>query len=132
MTGYYRSPLPICLRIFYFEATKGCSSTFSRLWLLFFCFFLSEPIHSSLEESAIFVERAREPIKSVLHMNAVTFVSQYESCKLWIDGLKSKSTKTVYAVHVSLFCKFHHTNPDELVKIKPDNLKDMTINYILE
>ncbi len=65
-------------------------------------------------------------------MNAVTFVSQYESCKLLIDGLKSKSTKTVYAVHVSLFCKFHHTNPDELVKIKPDKLKDMTINYILE
>jgi hypothetical protein len=65
-------------------------------------------------------------------MNVVTLVSQCESCKLWIDGLKSKSTKTLYAVHILLFCKFHHTNPDELVKIKPDKLKDMTINYILE
>ncbi len=65
-------------------------------------------------------------------MNAITSLSQYESCKLWIDGLKSKSTKTVYAIHLSLFCRFHHTNPDELVKLRPDDLTRMIINYILE
>ena len=65
-------------------------------------------------------------------MNIITAVSQYESCKLWIDGFRSDSTKRAYSVHISLFCKFHNINPDELVKIKPDKLKDMTINYILE
>jgi hypothetical protein len=37
-----------------------------------------------------------------------------------------------YSVHVSVFCKFHYTNLDELVKIKSDELKRMIINYILE
>lgn len=68
-------------------------------------------------------------------MNIITAVSQYESCKLWIDGFRSDSTKRAYSVHVShvsLFCKFHYTNLDESVKIKPDELKRMIINYILE
>jgi hypothetical protein len=64
-------------------------------------------------------------------MNLVTYVSQHESCKLWIDSLKT-ATKTSYSVHVSLFCRFHHTNPDVLVRLKPDELKDMVIKYVLE
>jgi hypothetical protein len=38
----------------------------------------------------------------------------------------------VYATHVSLFCKFHHINPDKLVRLRPDDLKRMVIHYILE
>jgi integrase len=67
-----------------------------------------------------------------LYMNVVTSVSRYESCKLWLDGLKSESTKTSYAVHLLLFCRFYHTNPDEIVKVRPSELKDMTIKYVLE
>ena len=65
-------------------------------------------------------------------MNVVTSVYQYESCKLWIDSLRSKATKTAYSLHISLFCKFYHTNPDELVKVKPQELKDMIVRYVLE
>lgn len=65
-------------------------------------------------------------------MNAVTSLSLYESCKSWLDGLKSESTKRVYSVHVSLVCRFYKITPDELVKIKPDKLKSMIISYILE
>jgi integrase len=65
-------------------------------------------------------------------MDAVTPVYQYESCKLWIDSLRSKATKTAYSVHITLFCRFHHTNPDELVRLKPEELKDMVIRYVLE
>ena len=43
-----------------------------------------------------------------------------------------KEYKDCISVHVSLFCKFHHTNPDELVRLKPDKLKDMAIKYVLE
>jgi hypothetical protein len=63
--------------------------------------------------------------KPALNMNLFTSVSQYQSCKLWIDSLKTESTKTGYTVHVSLFCRFYHTNPDELVKMKPDKLKHL-------
>jgi integrase len=70
--------------------------------------------------------------KLELPMNIAESVSQYDSCKLWIDSLRSKATKTAYSVHISLFCKFYHTNPDELVKVEPQDLKGMIIGYILE
>lgn len=66
------------------------------------------------------------------YMNIVSSLSLYESCKSWLDGLKTESTKKAYSVHVSLFCRFHHTNPDELVRLKPEELKDMVIKYVLE
>jgi integrase len=65
-------------------------------------------------------------------MNIVECVSQYDSCELWIDSLRSKATKTAYSLHISLFCKFYHTNPDDLVKVEPQELKDMIITYVLE
>lgn len=65
-------------------------------------------------------------------MNVVDSVSQYESCKPWLDGLRSESTKRTYVVHSTIFCRFHHTNPDELIKKSPSELKDMIINYTRE
>ncbi|MPZ06964.1 MAG: tyrosine-type recombinase/integrase [Nitrososphaeraceae archaeon] len=65
-------------------------------------------------------------------MNVITSISRYKSCNLWLDGLRSESTKAVYAVHLSLFCKFYHTNPDDLVKRRSEELKQMVINYTLE
>jgi hypothetical protein len=65
-------------------------------------------------------------------MNVITSISRYKSCNPWLDGLRSESTKAVYAVHLSLFCKFYHTNPDDLVKRRPEELKQMVINYTLE
>ena len=65
-------------------------------------------------------------------MNILTSVSQYESSRLWMDCLRSNSTRTAYAVHLSLFCRFHHTNPDELVTRKSGELKDMVMRYVLE
>jgi hypothetical protein len=70
--------------------------------------------------------------KPELPMNIAESVSQYDSCKLWIDSLKSKATKTAYSFHISSFCKFYHTNPDELVKVEPQDLKGMIIRYVLE
>jgi hypothetical protein len=65
-------------------------------------------------------------------MNIAKWISQYDSCKLWIDSLGSKATKSVYSVHLSLLCKFYHTNPDELVKVEPQDLTGMIIRYVLE
>jgi site-specific recombinase XerD len=65
-------------------------------------------------------------------MSVVERICQYDSCRLWIEGLRSKATKRAYSVHISLFCKFYDTNPDELVGVNPQELKDMIIKYVLE
>lgn len=49
-----------------------------------------------------------------------------------MNGLNSQQTKRAYAVHLSLFCRFHHTNPDALVRLNPRELKNMVITYILD
>jgi integrase len=65
-------------------------------------------------------------------MNVIASLSKHETCKSWLEGLRSESTKRVYAVHLSVFCRFYHTNPDELIKKRPADLKDMITKYILE
>jgi integrase len=40
-------------------------------------------------------------------------------------------TKKAYAVHLLKFCKFHKTDPDQLLKINQNNLKEMIIDYVL-
>jgi hypothetical protein len=65
-------------------------------------------------------------------LDIIASVSRYESCKLWIDSVRSDSTKKSYGLHVLLFCRFYNTNPDELVKIKPNKLKDMVIDYVIK
>lgn len=36
---------------------------------------------------------------------------------MWLESLKSKSTKRVYSIHLSLFCKFHNVTPDRLLEL---------------
>jgi hypothetical protein len=70
--------------------------------------------------------------RCVSYMNVVTSLAQYESCNSWLDGFKSESTKSTYSTHVSLFCRFYEISPDDLIKIEPNKLKSMIINYISE
>ena len=43
----------------------------------------------------------------------------------------SAATKSVYKVHLSLFCKYHNIEPDSLIQIKPEQIKTMVLNYII-
>jgi site-specific recombinase XerD len=65
-------------------------------------------------------------------MHAIESIFQYKSCKQWLDGKRSNSTKKAYACHMLLFCRFHHTDPDKLVKLSPGEIKQMVIEYILQ
>ena len=51
---------------------------------------------------------------------------------MWLESLRSKGTKKVYSIHLSLFCKFHNVTPDRLLE---DNsmgkLKTMILEYII-
>ena len=41
-----------------------------------------------------------------------------------MDGwFEIKDTKIAYPIHLSLFYRFNHTNPDELIGLKPEQLK---------
>jgi integrase len=60
-------------------------------------------------------------------------VREYDACTFWLESLKSKSTLDTYSIHLSLFCKFHNTNPDQLIQLNNSGsqLKTMVLNYIM-
>lgn len=61
-------------------------------------------------------------------------LKQYNSCTLWLESIKSNSTKNAYSIHISLFCKFHKVNPDQLLKLNntESQLKTMILNYVIQ
>jgi integrase len=65
-------------------------------------------------------------------MRIIRLISQYSSCQLWIEGLRSPSTQKAYAFHLWQLCKFYKTNPDQLLKADPKDLKEMIVNYVLD
>jgi integrase len=59
-------------------------------------------------------------------------LEKYNSCKIWLEEHKSPSTKKSYKIHLSLFCKFHNNiDPDTLIQLKPEQIKNMVLNYII-
>ncbi len=66
-------------------------------------------------------------------MSNLLQLREYDACTFWLESLKTKSTLNAYTTHLSLFCKFHNTNPDELIKLNNSvgQLKTMVLNYII-
>jgi hypothetical protein len=66
-------------------------------------------------------------------MQILAELGRYNSCILWLESLKSKSTKNVYSIHLSLFCKFYNVTPDQLLELNNSmgQLKTMILNYII-
>ncbi len=66
-------------------------------------------------------------------MSNLLQLREYDTCTFWLESLKTKSTLNAYTVHLSLFCKFHNTDPDELIKLNNSagQLKTMILNYII-
>lgn len=62
---------------------------------------------------------------------ATAELESYKSCKLWLEGYDSPSTKKAYKTHLSLFCKYHSINPDSLIQLKPEQIKNMVLDYII-
>src|SRR5215813_2641015 len=56
---------------------------------------------------------------------------EYVACTLWLESLKSKSTLTAYTTHLSLFCKFHNIDPDQLIQLNVTQIKIPILNYII-
>ncbi len=66
-------------------------------------------------------------------MSALLQLKGYNSCTLWLESIKSKSTKNAYSIHISLFCKFHNVNPDLLLQLNNSEgqLKTMVLDYVI-
>jgi len=66
-------------------------------------------------------------------MQIISELQRYNSCAVWLESLRSKSTKYVYSIHLSLFCKFHNVTPDNLLELSNSvgQLKTMILNYII-
>ena len=57
----------------------------------------------------IFTTTATTIIPTTKINDAVTKLDleSYNSCEIWLEGYNSAATKSVYKVHLSLFCKYH-------------------------
>ena len=66
-------------------------------------------------------------------MSNLLQLREYDACTFWLESLKTKSTLNAYTTHLSLFCKFHNTDPDQLIKLSNSavQLKTMVLNYII-
>ena len=66
-------------------------------------------------------------------MSTLLQFSEYDSCTFWLESIKSRSTLDAYTIHLSLFCKFHNMNPDQLIQLNNSTgqLKTMILNYII-
>jgi integrase len=58
-------------------------------------------------------------------------IEDYKSCQIWLEGYNSPSTKKAYKIHLSLFCRYHNTDPDSLVQLNPEQIKSMVLNYVI-
>jgi hypothetical protein len=58
-------------------------------------------------------------------------MENYKSCQIWLEGYNSSHIKKAYRIHLSLFCKYHNTDPDFLVQLKSEQIKNMVIDYII-
>jgi hypothetical protein len=67
-------------------------------------------------------------------MNVInsTTLDNMDACSLWWESFKSESTKKSYKIHLLMFCKYHNTDPDSLVLLKTDQIKNMVIEYIVQ
>jgi integrase len=59
-------------------------------------------------------------------------LDKMDACSLWLESFKSQSTKKSYKIHLLMFCKYHNTDPDSLVLLKTDQIKNMVIEYIVQ
>jgi integrase len=58
-------------------------------------------------------------------------IESYKPCQIWLEGYNSPSTKKSYKVHLLLFCRYHNTNPDSLIELKPEQIKTMVLDYVI-
>jgi hypothetical protein len=54
-----------------------------------------------------------------------------DACALWLESFKSQSTKKSYKIHLLMFCKYYNIDPDSLVRLKADQIKNMVVEYII-
>jgi integrase len=62
---------------------------------------------------------------------AILELESYNSCKIWLEGYNSQATKKLYRIHLSLFCKYHSIDPDSLIQLKTEQIRNMVLNYII-
>jgi hypothetical protein len=67
-------------------------------------------------------------------MNVInsTTLDTMDACSLWLESFNSQSTKKRYKIHLLMFCKYHNTDPNTLVRLKTDQIKNMVIEYIVQ
>lgn len=58
-------------------------------------------------------------------------LSRYKACGYWLQSFRSPETGRGYILHLKLFCRFHNTKPDAIIKKSPEQLETMLMKYIV-
>jgi integrase len=61
-----------------------------------------------------------------------TTLDNMDACALWLESFKSQSTKKSYKIHLLMFCKHYNIDPDSLVRLKADQIKNMVVEYVIQ
>ena len=65
-------------------------------------------------------------------LSVSSLLTNSSSCLSWLEEFKSPYTRRNYRIHLSMFCKYHNMDPDALIQLKPEQIKTMIINYIIQ
>lgn len=58
-------------------------------------------------------------------------LSKFKACEFWLHSFRSSETGRSYELGLKLFCRFHRTNPDKIVKCTPETIERMLMQYIV-
>lgn len=58
-------------------------------------------------------------------------ISKFKACEYWMESFRSPETKRDYILALQMFCRFHNTNPNLLVKKSSEQLETMFMKYIV-
>lgn len=58
-------------------------------------------------------------------------LSKFKACEYWLESFRSTETKRNYELQLKLFCRFHNTKPDAIIKKSPAQIETMLMKYII-
>ncbi len=64
-------------------------------------------------------------------MSVASQIESHSSCLLWLETLRTDNTRKNFKLHISLFCRFANTDPDLLLALTDDQIKQKLIEYIV-
>jgi integrase len=74
--------------------------------------------------------KAKTRTKTVVRLTAKG-IESYNSCILWLDLIKTEHSRKNFTLHLSMFCRFTNTDPDEMLTWTNEQAQHKVLEYIV-